>query len=137
MSRGKPIFMNRTKQKVHQIKTTWTDEEFAQVQRIAEARKMPLGVCVHALVSDVLRSRLTRGETLLLEAVEELQANYLGVIQLQIDKQFSPAAFDEMVEQNRLQRRELAQEFLLTVPASESTPETDEDEDEDEDEGDE
>jgi hypothetical protein len=129
--------MIRTKQKVHQIKTTWTDEEFAQLQRMAEARKMPLGVCVHALVSDVLRSRLTRGETLLLEAVEELQANYLGVIQLQIDKQFSPASFAEMAEQNRLRRRELAHEFLLTAPASDGTPEAEEDDTEDEDEGDE
>jgi hypothetical protein len=102
------------------------------LQRLAEARKVPLGVCVHALVSDVLRSRLTRGETVLIEAVEEMQANYLGVIQLQIDKQFSPAAFAEMVEQNRLRRRELAQEFLLTVPASNDTLGPDEDEDDDE-----
>ena len=98
---------------------------------------MPLAVCVHALVSDVLRTRLTRGETLLLEAVEELQANYLGVIQLQIGKQFSPAAFEGMKEQNRLRRRELAHEFLLTVPASHDTPEAEEDDTEDEDEGDE
>ena len=129
--------MARTREKIHQIKTTWTEGEFAQLQRLAQARKMSLGVCVHALVSDVLRTRLTRGETLLLEAVEELQANYLGVIHLQIEKQFSAAAFDKMTQQNRWRRRELAHEFLLTVPASDTTPETDEDDDENDNEGEE
>ena len=129
--------MNRTKQKVHQIKTTWTDEEFAQLQRLAERRKVPLGVCVHALVKDILRSRLTSGETILLEAIEELQGNYLGVIQLQIDKQFSPTSFAEMKDQNRLRRRELVQEFLLAALASQNTPSTDTDAAEDEAEEDE
>jgi hypothetical protein len=129
--------MARKKQKFHQIKTTWTDDEFAKLQRLAEARNLPLAVCVHALVSDVLRTRLTRGETLLLEAVEELQANYLGVIQLQIEKQFSPASFAEMTVQNRLRRRELTHEFLLTVPASNGTSDAEEDDTENEGEGDE
>ena len=129
--------MNRTKQKVHQIKTTWTDDEFAQLQRIAEARKMPLGVCVHALVSDYLRTRLTRGETLLLEAIAETKANHVEVIRLSLEKKLSLAALEELVEQNALRRRELAHEFLLTVPASDDSPEAEEDDAEDEDEGDE
>jgi hypothetical protein len=119
------------------VKVNFTEAELAQLKREARARNMPLGPCVRAIVNDYLRTHLTRGETLLLEAVEELQANYVGVIQLQIDKQFSPASFAEMVEQNRLRRRELAHEFLLTVPASHDTPETDEDDTEDEDEEDE
>src|SRR5947209_5543368 len=90
------------------VKVNFTEAELAQLKREARARNMPLGPCVRAIVNDYLRTHLTRGETLLLEAVEELQANYVGVIQLQIDKQFSPASFAEMVEQNRLRRRELA-----------------------------
>jgi hypothetical protein len=119
------------------VKVNFTEAELAQLRREAKARKLALGPCVRALVNDYLRTRLTRGETVLLEAVEELQANYLGVIQLQIDKQFSPASFEEAKEQNRLRRRELAHEFLLTIPASHHTPEAEEDDTEDEDEGDE
>ena len=116
------------------VKVNFTAAELVQLKRQAQVRNMPLGPCVRAMVNDYLRTRLSRGETLLLEAVEELQANYLGVIQLQIDKQFSPASFAEMAEQNRWRRRELAHEFLLTVPASDDTPEAEEDDSEDEDE---
>ena len=94
---------------------------------------MPLGVCVHALVSDALRTQLTRGETLLLEAVEELQANYLGVIRLSLNKQLSLTALDQMEGQNRLRRRDLAQAFLSKVPTYDTTPETDEDDTDDSD----
>ena len=119
------------------VKVNFTEAELARMQLEAQARNLPLGPCVRAIVNDYFRTRLTRGETLLLEAVEELQANYLGVIQLQIDKQFSPASFANMQGQNRLRRRELVYEFLLTAPTSQDTRTTESDEDENEDEGDE
>lgn len=119
------------------VKVNFTEAELARLQLEAQARNLPVGPCVRAIVNDYFRTRLTRGETLLLEAVEELQANYLGVIQLQIDKQFSPSSFVDMKDQNRLRRRDLVHEFLLTIPTSQDTRATETDEDENEDEGEE
>ena len=115
------------------VKVNLTEGECAQLRRVAKARNLPLGTCVRAIVADYLRSQLTRGETLLLEAVEELQANYLGVIQMSLSKQLSLATLNEMETRNRLRRRDLAQAFLSEVPAYDSAPEADEDDHEDED----
>ncbi|MFL6353338.1 MAG: hypothetical protein ACJ74Z_16020 [Bryobacteraceae bacterium] len=130
-------FKNSIERASRFCKVNFTEDEYAQLQRECRTRKLQTSPCIRAIVNDYLNTRLSRGETVLLEAVEELQANYLGVIQLQIDKQFSPASFADMAEQNRLRRRDLAHEFLLTVPASGDMPETEEDDSEDEDEGDE
>ena len=113
------------------VKVNFTEGECAQLRRLANARNLPLGTCVRAIVTDYLRTQLSRGETLLLEAVEELQANYLGVIRLSLSKQLSMTALDETEGRNRLRRRDLAQAFLSEVPVYDTTPDTD-DEEEDE-----
>lgn len=121
--------MPRTPRLIHQIKSSWSDEEYTELLRVAEARKLPPGACVRLLVNDYLRTQLTRSETLLLEAVQELQANYMDVIRLSLNKQLSVAALHDATGRNRRRRRDLAQEFLATIRARGTTSEADEDED--------
>ena len=119
------------------VKVNFTEDECAQLRRLAKVRNLPLGTCIRAIVTDHLRTQLTRGETLLLEAVEELQADYMGVIRMSLSKQLSLTALDEMESRNRLRRRDLAQAFLSEVPAYDATPEANEGDHEDEDDSEE
>jgi hypothetical protein len=115
------------------VNLNFTEAEYARLEQECRKRKLPVGPCVRAIVNDYLRTQLTRGETLILEAIAEVQANHLDVIRKSLSKQLSPQVLEEIAEYNRLCRRDLVRGFLASVPARETTPEDDPDDDEEDD----